>query len=126
MAGLKRGDRAGWYARAMRFRWRAGHAFQSAELKTSGGRQLHCELLEDRMMLSASPWTAMSSLPAANLAATSYMRATDYDMYSLNVAQMHGLLDATGSAEISLPNPDGTIERFTFSEASVMAPELAA
>ncbi len=88
-------------------------------------RRLYHERLEDRWLLTMSPWLPMGELSAANLNKRMDVRATDFDMYSLDVGQIrtdftHGSLD-----EIAVPNPDGSLDRFTVAEASVMAPELA-
>jgi subtilisin-like proprotein convertase family protein len=117
--------------RMKRFDWLTLHrnsvlAAGNRRTNKSFGRRLHHERLEERYLLTMSPWTPMDQAAGGGLSEPIDVRATDYDMYSLDVAQirtefMQGLMD-----EIAVPNPDGSMERFTVAEASIMAPELAA
>jgi hypothetical protein len=105
-----------------------------------GGRALRFEQLEARQYLSASPWTAVDADSAINPDELSYFRASNFETYTLDAAQLlssasaAGGLNSTDAAgpgglgplEIALPNPDGGVNWFTYVESSIMAPELAA
>src|SRR6201986_4297421 len=118
--------------RINRFDWLALHkrslpAGRNRGTNKSFGRRLHHERLEERYFLSMTPWTPMT-LPAGGGLSDAQVdvRATNYDVYSLDVGQvradyLHGPLN-----EIAVPNPDGSMEWFTVAETAIMAPELAA
>jgi subtilisin-like proprotein convertase family protein len=118
--------------RTTRFDWLAFHKRSLLVVRNRGtnksfGRRLHHERLEERYFLSMTPWTPMTLPPGGGLSdAQVDVRATNYDVYSLDVGQvrtdyLHGPLN-----EIAVPNPDGSMEWFTVAETQIMAPELAA
>lgn len=81
-------------------------------------------------------WTRIEQLPADRPAADIWIRAQRFQALELNHATLRQLLDTApdeakvqtrqSSAQIALPMPDGSLARFQFVEAPVMAPELAA
>lgn len=81
-------------------------------------------------------WSAVENLPNNRSASAVGIRAQRYKGFQLNHARLNKALAAapdgkvpsprTSAAIIELPRPDGTMARFRFVEASVMAPELAA
>jgi hypothetical protein len=89
-------------------------------------RRLWVEPLEDRRLLSISPWRAVDRFPASCFTQASYLRATDFDTYTLDTQQLRASLTGAGQAEFVLPNPDGGLDRFAGVEAPMMAAELAA
>ena len=80
-------------------------------------------------------WHALDRMPERD-PATHWIRPTAFRAFALNHAALGPVLDraphertqplAFSPAIISLPMPDGTLARFRFVEAPVMAPELAA
>src|SRR6478609_2027691 len=107
----------------------------AVRLTKSGGRALRFEQLEARQYLSAGPWTAVDADTAINPDELSYFRASTFETYTLDTSQLLSNsssasgLNSTSAAvplEISLPNPDGGVDWFTYTESSIMAPELAA
>src|SRR4051812_33527343 len=118
--------------RSTRFDWltlhkRSALAACNGRTNRSFGRRLHHERLEERYLLSMTPWTRMTLPAGGGLSEPQQVdvRATNYDMYSLDVGQvrtdyLHGPLN-----QIAVPGLDGSMEWFTVQEASIMAPELA-
>lgn len=96
-------------------------------------------LLATAAELSAAPglWERQDQPATANRPAGSeWIRPQKYRAFHLDHAVLRPLLDRapreftpaaqTAPAEIELPMPDGSLEKFRFVEAPVMAPELAA
>ena len=85
---------------------------------------------------SQPAWQALSRLPEGRTAAEVWIRADHFHAVALDHAAMNAILRralhedaqplAASSAVIDLPMPDGSLARFRFVEAPVMAPELAA
>jgi subtilisin-like proprotein convertase family protein len=118
--------------RINRFDWLALHkrslpAGRNRGTNKSFGRRLHHERLEERYFLSMTPWTPMTLPVGGGLSdAQVDVRATNYDMYSLDVGQVRADYLHAPLNEIAVPNPDGSMEWFTVAETAIMAPELAA
>ncbi len=98
-------------------------------------KRLTLEQLEARRLL-AGLWSyvSQSEIPS-NL--TSFVRAEDYKLASLDSTAIRNQLAiapanltpspaVADNAIISIPRPDGTLERFNIYVSSIMAPELAA
>jgi hypothetical protein len=138
MSRMTRFDRLNLRARfARKSRSLEGSQPSSLRKTTSSRRQFTFEVLENRLYLSASPWTPASpaqiAAGAAGLSLQSYTRAIDFDTYSLDTAKLHSQIStslaqplAGAPTEIAIPNPDGGLDYFTVYETQIMAPELAA
>lgn len=100
-------------------------------------RRLLAEALEDRRVLAAmadvSLWDAADASNSDGK--TSYLRAIDYELFSLDHDQLlqqlsNAPLEFSVSADqqpqISIPRPDGQLDTFSFVASPIMAPELAA
>ena len=96
-------------------------------------KRLAVEELEARMLL-AGLWSYIdqSVIPTG---LTSFIRAEDYKLATLDSSSLRNQLaiaptslsqPATESSVISIPKPDGTLERFNLYVTAIMAPELAA
>ena len=94
------------------------------------------EQLEPRILLSAVPldglWQAVNGDLALQTDQPSYLRASEFDTYSLDTTLMQSLLNDVPPeftdhvpVEINLPRPDGRLERFQVFESPVMAAALA-
>ena len=109
--------------------------------KTSRRRALRTELLEPRWLMTASPsylasdelWSPID-VSETNIA--SDIRAVDYELFSLSDDALRAQLASapleftelaqTSSVVISLPRPDGALERFSVFVSPIMEAELAA
>ncbi len=91
------------------------------------------EKLEARMLL-AGLWSYVdqSEIPSSF---TGFIRAEEYKLASLDLSSLRNQLakaptslsqPAFESSVISIPKPDGTLERFNLYATAIMAPELAA
>ncbi len=104
-------------------------------------RVLKAELLESRWLMTASLGLLSSDdfwSPAepTDPSRTSVIRATEYELFSLSESNLrselsNAPLEFTEEARnsdvvISLPRPDGSLERFTVYASPIMAAELAA
>src|SRR6187399_2477672 len=90
------------------FRRRSVLDLGDRETKKSFGRRLHHERLEERYLLAV--WTPMNQPAAGGLSLPTDVRATNYDMYSLDVAQIRTEFLQGSMDEIAIPNPDGSME----------------
>src|SRR5207253_9403217 len=80
-------------------------------------------------------WRLLEQLPPAKAPDEIWVQPQVYRAFSLNHGALRSLLGTaqkengprgTAGPTISLPMPDGSVAKFRFVEASVMAPELAA
>ena len=95
------------------------------------------ETLEERVQLTPISgvygWAPLDVVPAPDPGEVSYLRATEFEAYRLDVATLTSILSAapqefSGFAplEVFLPNPNGGFSRFAIVNSPIMAPELAA
>lgn len=107
------------------------------ELLAPTTRKLRFDSLEDRLNpASATGWEDLAVIPASKTGATAYVhpeqaRAVDIDLSAMQAALADSpaeLALKVGAAPVtlSLPAPDGTLQRFAILDSIVMAPELAA
>ncbi len=108
----------------------------------STARRLKPEALEPRRVLSANAvstgaeyWVGHEQVPASNTGAVSYLQLSDFESFSVEVADLRSILDAaplefTAAASepltFEIPTPDGGSETFAVVESPIMEPALAA
>ncbi|MEJ7892949.1 MAG: reprolysin-like metallopeptidase [Solirubrobacteraceae bacterium] len=70
-------------------------------------------------------WTELSGRPAPARAGTpAEIRTRSAAAFDLDHARLRDVLDGAASTVVSIPMPDGTLERFRATEAQVLAPAL--
>ena len=118
---------------AKNFRARKSLAKKRLLKKSSTNKTLTVEQLESRRLL-AGLWSYVdqSDIPSGY---TSFIRAEEFKLATLDSSAIRSQLalapaslsqSATENSVISVPKPDGTLERFSIYVTSIMAPELAA
>lgn len=117
------------------FRWRVAFGVVALAVAAVWPVRLAAQPTGERA--AAEPtWSSVTTLPVDRAPSAVGIRARKFKGFQLNQARLRKLLaeapqersrsPRASSSIIELPMPDGTLARFRFVEASVMAPELAA